>query len=412
MPSGLSWLDSSRDEQQRIRDMLKLFSDTESRDELGIGQVRDAFSDALFPGTSVIQTRARYLLIVPWCHQEAEQRGLRGNRFTARVDRVERMVVQSLLKADDTEGVIGRRAGVGVKTLPSSIYGAALLRYGIRTGEDGTAARRSRLAEALADAEELTQRVGGAWHPTLPPAPDGFPNEVEGGLRLRPEEARWLRERMLTTAPGTLLAHLLDPTYQPVVGSWAPWNDPAVASAPVDIGLLVQHAARFSMAMLGAALLYNLLVAERYEQAGLTEHKEPTSWYREELSEWTEDLAAETGLATWDRKDMWMRVVAQNPRIAANGAARQFVDRWLDAVAVGDVTGAADNMALRSLVAERERSIKKGQSRLVNEKLLRTWSGASGSRQLVFRWPQVRRMLSDIHDGCAAELSEVAHAGA
>lgn len=73
MASGLSWLDSSRDDQNRMRELLKLFSDAESRDELGVGQVRDAFSDLLFPGTSVLQTRARYLLIVPWCHQEAQR---------------------------------------------------------------------------------------------------------------------------------------------------------------------------------------------------------------------------------------------------------------------------------------------------------------------------------------------------
>ncbi|MFE9182741.1 DUF6361 family protein [Micromonospora haikouensis] len=63
MTSRLSWLDTSREDQQRMRELLKLFSDTESRDELGIGQVRDAFSDLLFPGTSVLQNRARYLLI-------------------------------------------------------------------------------------------------------------------------------------------------------------------------------------------------------------------------------------------------------------------------------------------------------------------------------------------------------------
>ncbi|MBE1487519.1 DUF6361 family protein [Plantactinospora soyae] len=85
MASGLSWLDSSRDDQNRMRELLKLFSNAESRDELGLGQVRDAFSDLLFPGTSVLQTRARYLLIVPWCHQEAQRRGLRGERPAAQV---------------------------------------------------------------------------------------------------------------------------------------------------------------------------------------------------------------------------------------------------------------------------------------------------------------------------------------
>ncbi|WP_433537326.1 DUF6361 family protein [Micromonospora sp. CA-249363] len=107
MASGLSWLDSSRDDQNRMRELLKLFSDAESRDELGVGQVRDAFSDLLFPGTSVLQTRARYLLIVPWCYQEAQRRGLRGERLAAQVDGNERKVIAALLRGDDTEGVIG-----------------------------------------------------------------------------------------------------------------------------------------------------------------------------------------------------------------------------------------------------------------------------------------------------------------
>jgi len=75
-----------------MRELLGLFAETESRDELGIGQVRDAFSDLLFPGTSTLHTRARYLLIVPWCYQEAEQRGLRGAALTARVEHNERRV--------------------------------------------------------------------------------------------------------------------------------------------------------------------------------------------------------------------------------------------------------------------------------------------------------------------------------
>ncbi|WP_157562799.1 DUF6361 family protein [Micromonospora chokoriensis] len=410
MASGLSWLDSSRDDQNRMRELLKLFSDTESRDELGIGQIRDAFSDLLFPGTSVLQARARYLLIVPWCYQEAQRRGLRGDRLAAQVDRTERKVIAALLRGDETEGVIGRRAGVGVQTLPSSIYAAALLEYGIRTGDDEDAPNR-RLA-GLADADELTERASGIWHPTLPARPMKFPDEVEGGLRLTPDEGRWLRERILTAAPGTLLAYLLEPEHRPGWDSDAPWEEPAVLAAPEPIGSLVQDAALFSLAIHGAALLYNLLVAERYEESGLTEREAPVDRYRDKLSRWNERVSAEQGLKGWARSGMWDRLVERNPRIASNATARRFIDRWFDAVASGAATAAATDQSLRNLVAERERAVKKGQSRLINDKLLRTWSGASGSRPLVYRWPQVRRILVDIHDGCAADLSEAANARA
>ncbi|GAB3171892.1 hypothetical protein FHX75_1592 [Micromonospora palomenae] len=409
MASGLSWLDSSRDDQQRIRELLKLFSDTESRDELGIGQVRDAFSDLLFPGTSVLQTRARYLLIVPWCYQEAQRRGLRGDRLAAQVDRNERKVIDALLRGDDTEGVIGRRAGVGVRTLPSSIYAAALLRYGIRIGDDDAPDRR--LASGL-EADELTERSSGTWHPTLPGATANFPSEVEGGLRLRPDEARWLRERILAAEPNTLLAYLLEPEHRPGWDSEAPWNELATLAAPEPIGPLVRDAQRFSLAIYGAALLYNLLIAERYEQGGLTEREEPVARYRNKLLKWNDRVSAEHNLKGWDRPGMWTRLIDKNPRIATNAAARRFVDRWIDAVTSGAAGDAATDQSLRKLVAERERSVKKGQSRLVNDKLLRTWSGASGTRRLVFRWPQVRRILADIHDGCAADLPEAADARA
>ena len=67
----LSSLDASAEDQRRMRETVGLFSSTDSRDELGIGigigQTRDALSDTLFPGTSVLSARAR-------CRQGGQQR--------------------------------------------------------------------------------------------------------------------------------------------------------------------------------------------------------------------------------------------------------------------------------------------------------------------------------------------------
>ena len=59
-PAVLAWLDYSEADQRRAREIVRMFSQPESRDELGLGQIRDALSDTLFPGTSVLLTRARY----------------------------------------------------------------------------------------------------------------------------------------------------------------------------------------------------------------------------------------------------------------------------------------------------------------------------------------------------------------
>jgi transposase len=81
---------------------------------------------------------------------------------------------------------------------------------------------------------------------------------------------------------------------------------------------------------------------------------------------------------------MWEIVRAANPRVGP--ATRMFVDTWLNAVVNGAVDAVADDAALRSLVAEREKRQKKAQSRLTNERLLRTWSGEAGSAGLTYRW--------------------------
>ncbi len=65
MPSLFSWMDYSEHERWKALDIIDLFREHDTRDELGIGTVRDAFADMLFPGTSTIQTRAKYFLFVP-----------------------------------------------------------------------------------------------------------------------------------------------------------------------------------------------------------------------------------------------------------------------------------------------------------------------------------------------------------
>lgn len=62
MRSSLTWIDHDPTARERALRILSLFQEKESRDELGLGAIRDSFADALFPGTSTIQTRLRYML--------------------------------------------------------------------------------------------------------------------------------------------------------------------------------------------------------------------------------------------------------------------------------------------------------------------------------------------------------------
>ena len=66
--SGLAWIDFDQADRDRTRRIIDLFDEKDTRDELGLGALRDALSDLMFPGTSTIQTRLRYMLFVPWIY--------------------------------------------------------------------------------------------------------------------------------------------------------------------------------------------------------------------------------------------------------------------------------------------------------------------------------------------------------
>ena len=268
-----------------------MFTQSESRDELGIGQIRDAFSETLFPGTSVIQTRARYLLFVAWIYRQGQLRGHRGRALKAWVEVRERRVVEVLRAGGHTRGLIGRVRGPGVKILPSTIYWSALLRYGILTADiapDQVGADYG--ADLQAEVDELATRAVGEWHPTLPTAPPGFPDQLDG-FDLTGEESAWLSERILDTASDTLLAHLLLRGGPPDEDSWAPWADSACMDAGPALQQQLRDAELFSLAMHGAALLYNLQIGERYEKAGCSRIVRPVEEYRGRLESWAQECS-------------------------------------------------------------------------------------------------------------------------
>ena len=67
----LGWIDFSKEDRQKALDVINLLSEQGAVDELGIGVIRDAFANYFFPGTSTIQNRAKYFLIVPYVLREA-----------------------------------------------------------------------------------------------------------------------------------------------------------------------------------------------------------------------------------------------------------------------------------------------------------------------------------------------------
>ncbi|MBB1032615.1 hypothetical protein G6027_17400 [Dietzia sp. SLG310A2-38A2] len=397
MPSQIAWLDASSEEQRRMRDIIKLFSEREARDELGIGTIRDAMSDMLFPGTSTLHTRARYLLFVPWSFMEAT--GQRNPMGAA--DRSERTLITALKSAVDNGGRFGAQAGTDLKNMPSEIYWAALGRYGIRM--DPVATRECVLGDNEAGrgrSADDSAETPAPWHGSIPGAPEGFPGSVPSGFTLTREEAEWLRERMLTAAPGTLLEHYIH--HSPTAGSEFAWDDPAVTAISSELETSVGHARAFSAVIHGAQLLYNLMLAEQYRDAGHSGQEGLSEHYRGEMGIWAENLPNEVDLDRWDLHDMIGLAEAQRSR-PVPFLTVQFVERWTEQLRQHSPESVGDLDSARSLIVEREQRMKRKNGRLNSDMHLASWGGAAGASRLTFRWRNVQRLLGDLHDGLNSE---------
>lgn len=409
MASTVAWLDFSEDEQRRARELLAFFSEHDTRDELGIGTVRDALSDLMFPGTSVIQTRARYFLFVPWLFREAGRRGYVGQTLLEWVRRQERRLIEALRRGGwggAGSGLIGRVAGTRLKILPSAIYWTGLQRFDILQ-RDGSMEQVAGFMRGTAGIEEalteLIERPDLVWDPNLPKPPPEFFQMDKTSFDMAPEEAEWLAERIAAGADDTLIKWLVTARAQLSSASEAPWEDPATAEAPDGIKHVVQNAKLFSLAMHGAALLYNLLIAERAKAEDVDPAGERLTHYRDALVEWAERVNGLAGeLARWRHSDFWALVRGSNPRVPL--LTQNFVERWIE-LATRDPEGIGENGQLRRLVSARERLLKGSQSRLTNDLLLHEWSGGSGVGRLTFRWSQVKVLLGDITDGRSAHAS-------
>ena len=397
-PAVLAWLDYSEADQRRAREIVAMFLQRESRDELGLGRIRDALSDTLFPGTSFLLTRARYLLFVPWLYRKGARRGHGGPKLTQWIKWNERQLIGALHRGGDLEGLVGRFAGAAVRILPSSIYWYTLRRFGIlrHEGTEGQVAGLRQVSRPQDDATEFLEHSDAVWSPSIPSAPDEFFSYTSCNFALTHDEATWLAERIVDAVPDSLLQFLVMRGKRQSSSTRYAWDEPEAAAAKGQVRDALDEARRFAVAMHGAALLYNLLLAERAEELGLSEHAGRRDRYTTRLGEWQEEVQR-SDVGTWDLNGLWALVAAQGRPAAL--PTRSFVSEWVDLARGSTGTRLADDGNARELIRKREHLQKRGQARLSNKRLMCQWGGASGSQRFTFRWPVVRRILNEIVDG-------------
>lgn len=390
--SSLAWIDFDEAERQRAQRIMALFQERESRDELGLGAIRDSIADHLFPGTSTIQTRLRYMLFIPWILRRLEGRDGTATQLAAEGRAMEIRLSDALKAGGESDGIIGRLAGSRLQRLPSSVYWAGLGAWGIRQfpgsretyyGTLPTLRRRRQRSEVEAEGFEDLQI--GNWHPGLPAAPADLLETAS--FTLTDDEAQFIKDRLVASAPTSLLTWL---ARQADNGQCAYiWQHPALGDFPAAARRLVEHAEIFSGVIHGASLLYNLQLAE------LRGREDWIELYRGRLAQWAAELDDQR-LAAWSLADFWREV--EHPTHTIRPALVRFVQDWVGLARTG-AAALQDSEAARALVRDRERRLKTSQSRFANHAVRDRWGGASGAERLSFRWGQAQSHLEDLFRG-------------
>lgn len=396
MTDGLHWLASSERERQQALELARALQQRESLDELGIGSVRDALANRLFPGTSTLHTRARYHLFIPWAYQQATALTTTRRSIAARVREAEAALIVGLKRGtgEDGRGLIGRDAGAGLRRMPSAVYWQGLHVWGIRRlGGPQSAIERALRAGRGArparddDGEPIDTPDGGVWHPNLPEPPSGHPEQAE--FRLTFDEAEFLTER-LTTEPrvkGSPLAELVRiPTDHSAVGYL--WEHPSLASLAARTQAAIEQARRFSLLMFGAAWIYNIVLAD------LRETPDQADEHRANYDSWAASAeAAGTDLVGWNLEALW-ETTGSVPLLT-----KGFVTDWQALLRQDGPLSLRDAPAARELIIRREQRMKGQNARTLNRKALEQWGGISGGSPLDFRWSTARLLIDDIRDG-------------
>jgi hypothetical protein len=404
--SAFAWLDYSDGERRRMLEVIDLFREKGTLDELGIGSIRDTFADHFFPAISTIQSRARYFLFVPWLYQMLERDRMPSARAWPHARWLQAKLVDSLKAGGEgpAAGLIGIDAGANVQRPPSTIYWAGLRRLGILT-HPGSADRyhtsldgfyRGARRAVKAESEELIERAQRNWNPSLPLAPDDLLTATT--FKLRFQDADFLAEQIRHHAGDSLLARCLSPNIRRVKSAPAIWDLGGLETLDDQLRRDIEDARCFALLMDGAVLTYNLMLAEAVEATGLRSDNSMSSQFRSELEPWSDEMAANQAvLRFWDRPAMWAGLRSMNQRIPAG--AQQFAEQWI-AAAASAPHAVIDDPTIRQVISNRERRLKGSLARLHNSRALERWSGRSGVGRLSYRWnPVGQRFLIDILDG-------------
>lgn len=286
----IGWIDFSNKDRKKSLNVIRLLDEEGAVDELGIGLVRDAFSDKFFPATSTLMTRAKYFFIVPYAFRQAlANKNLTNVKVVIQEveDVIERECAQTLKnRFPDEDGIIGKRnlPSGWVTRKPSSIYWSGLKQTGIftypglsivgyvkRALQNRLNADSSNISKSSSnnideeydddDAGKNSQRP--FWNI---PSYNEKKWKKELSINLTRDEAVFLHNQISKCFKGSLYQHIVDNPFNMVGLNFEAVARYVYSSVSSENQLLINMAIPFSILVLLGQIRYNLMFTEGKNQ--------------------------------------------------------------------------------------------------------------------------------------------------
>ena len=397
----VGWVLLSREAVARAEEALDP-DDRGVRDEVGFLALHQGFADRFFPGTSVLHTRLRYALFVPWLLEAVAERG--GSDFAARFAAAETALAGQLRRQKNPDGVIGGRVWPRPAAQPPSMaYWTALGTWQIlRSPPGGRAPTRAETLRRMSarpaqrgrvtDGEDVAlEEDGGSVFVKLPEPPEGL--GTRGGtvsFELEPEEREFLRRHLLGVRRHgskelSFLARLADRGLGPE--SSVPWA-PEISNVAGDEDRAALGIARRASALAGIG---RAVYAALLETAHEDDERSASTAHRERLAVLVDAEGEDArGLDLGALESLLPGLPARLRDVLANTWA------WL-------ASGTTDPAPLYDYYAAAEWDRKRDRARLPRtvggRKRRAEWDPGEHpeAERLHYRWPNVRRLLTDLH---------------
>lgn len=415
MESKLGWIDLSAVALQRLRRDLE--GETQGVvDEMGVLAIHAGYADRFFPGTSVLQTRPRYIFFTCWNYLILDE--LDGNTAKARKELAEDWVRGQLVNANTVQrGIIGLRVERPAQPV-DFIYWTALRKWGFYRGPDRAKllsswrANRVRRIEAGEPEDENALDDSNAEF-LVPPPPHYWlrPRPREAfTFELTAEEADFLQKR-LQSLPSCLLSGAASHARKYRARGSAPWKDDLIVEAAYELKAhdLLERARLASSLGWMIRGMYGALVEQRRNETTARSQLssiDDVEHYRTILRE----LLARKSVPA-DIRKLDLALLRQDlPRLSDEFfSLLKYVKERVDGVKRADDIDnqLLDNGTLNRFCREEERR-KQRRARLPD-----TAFGAERREtfdkdtvrvhEINFRWNVVRTLLQDLHNGLRSE---------